>query len=322
VQAIRIHETGGAEVLRLEEIDAPSPEPGQVLVDVAAAGVNFIDTYQRSGVYPMELPTGLGLEGAGTIVAVGEGVTERGVGERVAWSDALGSYAAQQLVPADRTVRVPDGLELETAAALMLQGMTAHYLAHSTYRLGEDDTALVYAPAGGVGRILIQLAVRRGARVLACTSTEEKAAIARDLGANEVINYRESDIAESVRDLTSGHGVDVVYDSVGKATFDASLACLRPRGTMVLYGGSSGQVPPVDLQVLARGGSLFVTRPTLAHYVGTADELDWRAGAIMDLVVGGTLHIHVHGRYPLAEAARAHRDLESGDTAGKLILLP
>jgi NADPH:quinone reductase len=322
VQAIRIHETGGAEILRLEEIDAPSPAPGQVLVDVAAAGVNFIDTYQRSGVYPMELPTGLGLEGAGTVVAVGEGVTDRSVGERVAWTDALGSYAQQQTVDADRAVRVPDDMDLETAAALMLQGLTAHYLSHSTFKLDSGHTALVYTPAGGVGRLLVQLAVRRGARVIACTSTEEKAEVARGLGADAVINYRESDIAPSVRDLTDGHGVDVVYDSVGKATFDASLACLRPRGTLVLYGASSGQVPPVDLQVLARGGSLFVTRPTLAHYVATPDELDWRAGAIMDLSVGGTLDVHVHGRYPLAEAAQAHRDLESGETAGKLVLLP
>lgn len=322
MQAIRIRATGGPEVLELEDVEAPSPGPGEVLVDVAAAGVNFIDTYQRSGVYPLELPTGLGLEGAGTIAAVGAGVADRSVGDRVAWCDALGSYAAQHVLSAERAVRVPEGVELESAAAVMLQGLTAHYLSHSTYRLGRDDTALVYAPAGGVGRLLIQLAVRRGARVLACTSTEEKGEIARELGADAVINYREQDIAEAVHELTDGQGVDVAYDSVGKATFDASLASLKPRGMLVLYGGSSGQVPPFDAQRLAKGGSLFLTRPTLAHYTATSDELHWRSGAILDLVGSGTLELSIHDRYPLADAARAHTDLESGTTTGKLLLVP
>jgi NADPH2:quinone reductase len=322
VQAIRIRATGGPEVLQLEDVEAPSPGPGEVLVDVAAAGVNFIDTYQRSGVYPLELPTGLGLEGAGTVAAVGEGVHDRSIGDRVAWCDALGSYATQQVLPAERAVRVPDGVELESAASVMLQGMTAHYLSHSTYRLGRDDTALVYAPAGGVGRLLIQLAVRRGARVLAATSTEDKAAIARELGADAVINYREQDIASTVRELTDGQGVDVVYDSVGKATFDASLASLKPRGMLVLYGGASGQVPPFDPQQLSKGGSLFLTRPTLAHYTATSDELHWRASAVLDLVGSGTLELSIHDRYPLAEAPRSHSDLESGTTTGKLLLVP
>jgi NADPH:quinone reductase len=322
VQAIRIEATGGPEVLDLGDHDAPEPGPDEVLVDVAAAGVNFIDTYQRSGVYPMQLPTGLGLEGAGTVTAIGAEVRDRQVGDRVAWTDALGSYAQQHVVPAARTVRVPDGLELETAAALMLQGCTAHYLAYSTYRLGDDDTALVYAPAGGVGRLLIQLAVKRGARVIAVTSSDEKAAIARELGADAVVNYREQDIAPAVRALTDDRGVDVVYDSVGKATFDASLDSLQPRGMMVLYGGASGQVPPLDPQVLNRKGSLFLTRPNLSNYIASTDELGWRAGAILDQVASGALHSHIHARYPLADAGEAHRDLESGTTAGKLVLRP
>lgn len=322
MQAIRITDTGGPEVLGLVDVDVPTPGPDEVLVEVAAAGVNFIDTYQRSGVYPMTLPTGLGLEGAGTVVAVGDDVDTRAVGDRVAWTDALGSYGAQHVVRAARTVRVPDGVELDIAAASMLQGCTAHYLATSTHALREDDTALVYAPAGGVGRILIQLAVKRGARVIAVTSTEDKAAIAAGLGADAVIDYTREDIAQRARELTDDRGVDVVYDSVGKATFDASIDSLRPRGLMVLYGGASGQVPPVDLQLLNRKGSLFATRPNLANYVATTDELQWRAGAILDQIATGGLELHVHERYPLADAGRAHADLESGTTAGKLLLLP
>ncbi len=322
MQAIRIETTGGPEVLTIGDHDVAELGPDEVLVDVAAAGVNFIDTYQRSGVYPMELPTGLGLEGAGTIAAVGRDVTDREVGDRVAWTDALGSYAQQHVVRAARTVRVPEGLELDTAAALMLQGCTAHYLAYSTYRLGDDDTALVYAPAGGVGRLLIQLAVKRGARVIAVTSSDTKAAIARELGADGVVNYRTQDIAATVRELTDGSGVDVVYDSVGRATFEASLDSLQPRGMMVLYGGASGQVPPLDPQVLNRKGSLFLTRPNLSSYIASADELGWRAGAILDQVAAGALQSHVHASYPLADATTAHQELESGTTTGKLILQP
>lgn len=322
MRAIRMATAGGPEVLTLQELPAPEPGPGQVRIEVAAAGVNFIDTYQRSGLYPLELPTGLGLEGAGTVAAVGDGVTDRQVGDQVAWAEALGSYAEQVLVPADRTVRVPAALDLEAAAALMLQGMTAHYLANSTYTLRRDDTALVYAAAGGVGRLLVQLAKRRGARVLACTSTEAKAEAVRALGADEVIFYRDVDLPEAVADLTDGQGVDVVYDSVGKDTFETSLDCLKPRGLMVLYGGASGPVPPIDLQVLNRKGSLYVTRPKLGDYVATRDELEWRAGALFDLVAGGQLDVAIHARYPLVEAAQAHRDLASGTTTGKLLLVP
>jgi NADPH:quinone reductase len=322
VRAIRLATTGDPEVLAVEDVAAPEPGRGEVLVEVAVAGVNFIDTYQRSGLYPLELPTGLGFEGAGTVTAVGDGVTDRQVGDRVAWADALGSYAEQVVVAAERAVRVPAAVDLEVAAALMLQGMTAHYLANSTYTLRRDDTALVYAAAGGVGRLLVQLAKRRGARVLACTSTEAKADAVRALGADEVILYRDVDLPEAVAALTDGQGVDVVYDSVGKDTFDTSLDCLKPRGLMVLYGGASGPVPPIDLQVLNRKGSLYVTRPKLGDYVATPDELEWRAGALFDLVAGGQLDVAIHQRYPLEDAAQAHRDLASGTTSGKLLLVP
>ena len=322
MRAVQLQETGGPEVLRVEEVDEPSPGPGQVVVDVAAAGVNFIDTYQREGRYPLTLPTGLGLEGAGTVSAVGADVTDRRIGDRVAWSDGLGSYAERALLPADRTVPVPAGIDLEVAAALMLQGMTAHYLSHSTHRLDREDTALVYAAAGGVGRLLVQLAKRRGARVLACTSTDAKAEIVRELGADEVIRYRDVDVAATVADLTDGHGVDVVYDSVGADTFEASLRSLKPRGLLVLYGASSGPVPPQDPMVLAQHGSLYLTRPSLNAYVATSDELAWRAGTLFDLVAAGPLEVAVHARYPLDGVAVAHRDLESGTTSGKLLLLP
>jgi NADPH:quinone reductase len=322
VRAVRFDETGGPEVLRVEEVADPDPGPGEVVVEVAAAGVNFIDTYQRSGAYPVELPRTPGSEGAGTITAVGEGVTHRRVGERVAWTDGAGSYAERVALPADRTVPVPTAVPLDLAAAVMLQGLTAHYLANSTHRLTSDDTALVYAAAGGVGRLLVQLAKRRGARVLACTSTDDKEAEARRLGADEVIRYRDVDVTETVRELTDGRGVDVVYDSVGADTFDASLRSLRPRGLLVLFGQSSGPVRPLDLQELNRGGSLFVTRPSLFHYVSTPDELEWRAGAILDLVEAGDLDVRVHERYPLEDAGRAHTDLESGTTSGKLLVVP
>jgi NADPH:quinone reductase len=322
VRAIRMATTGDPDVLTLEDVASPEPGPGELLVEVAAAGVNFIDTYQRSGRYPLPLPTGLGSEGAGTVVAVGEGVTDRQIGDRVAWASAMGSYAEQVAVASDRAVRVPAAVDAEVAAALMLQGMTAHYLANSTSTLRRDDTALVYAAAGGVGRLLVQLAKRRGARVLACTSTTAKADAVRALGADEVILYRDVDLPAAVAELTGGQGVDVVYDSVGKDTFEASLDCLKPRGLMVLYGGSSGPVPPVDLQLLNRKGSLYVTRPNLAHYVATRDELEWRAGALFDLVVGGQLEVAIHQRYPLQDAAQAHRDIASGTTSGKLLLLP
>lgn len=322
MRAVRITQTGGPEVLEVHDIADPQPGPGEVVVEVQAAGVNYIDTYQRSGAYPMPLPTGLGLEGAGRIVAVADDVELRQVGEVVAWVDGLGSYAEQVIVPAQRTVRVPPEVDPRIAAALMLQGMTAHYLANSTRALNRDDVVLVYAAAGGVGRLLVQLATRRGARVLACTSTKDKAAAARALGADEVILYRDVDVAEAVRELTDGQGVDVVYDSVGADTFASSLDALKPRGLMVLFGQASGPVPPLDLQELNRRGSLYVTRPSLNAYTATRDELEWRAGALFDLVRSGQLEVHLHGRYPLEQAAQAHRDLESGTTSGKLLLEP
>jgi NADPH:quinone reductase len=322
MRAVRFDETGGPDVLRVAEVPDPEPGPGEVLVEVAAAGVNFIDTYQRSGAYPVELPRTPGSEGAGTIVAVGPEVAHRQVGERVAWTDGPGSYAERVVLQAERSVPVPTAVPDDLAAAVMLQGMTAHYLASSTHRLTRDDTALVYAAAGGVGRLLVQLAKRRGARVLACTSTDEKEAEVRRLGADEVVRYRDVDVVETVHELTGGRGVDVVYDSVGADTFDASLRSLRPRGLMVLFGQSSGPVPPLDLQELNRRGSLFITRPSLFHHVTTPDELEWRAGAVLDLVAAGDLDVRVHDRYPLEDAARAHADLESGTTSGKLLLVP
>lgn len=322
MRAVRIEQTGGPEVLAVHEVPAPLPDAGEVVVQVAAAGVNFIDTYQRSGAYPLALPTGLGLEGAGVVTAVGTEVSDRKVGDVVAWTDTLGSYAEAVAVPAQRTVRVPVGLEPTTAASLMLQGITAHYLAHSTHALRRGEVALIYAAAGGVGRLLVQLAKRRGARVLACTSTPDKAALVRELGADEVILYRDTDLPTAVRELTDGQGVDVVYDSVGADTFAASLRSLRPRGLLVLYGQASGPVPPLDLQELNRHGSLFVTRPSIGAYTATPDELAWRAGALFDLVLAGKLDVHVHARYPLDAAGDAHRDLTAGGTTGKLLLTP
>jgi len=320
MKAIRFTTTGGPEVLELVDVEPPRPGPGEVLVAVEYAGVNFIDTYHRSGLYPLPLPSGNGLEGVGTITAVGEGVTTREVGQRVAWADTVGSYAEQVVVPEDRCFLVPDGVDSATACALALQGMTAHYLAFSTFPLGKEHTALIYAAAGGVGRILVQLAVQRGARVLACTSSDEKEAAVRALGAHEVIRYRDVDVAETVRELTDGVGVDVVYDSVGAATWRSSLDSLRPRGLGVFFGNSSGPIPPLDLLELNRRGSLFVTRPKLFDHVATVEELAWRAGALHGLVTAGKIAVDVHATYPLGEAAQAHRDLESGTTAGKLLL--
>lgn len=320
MKAVRFSTTGGPEVLEHVDVDAPTPGPGQVLVDVEYAGVNFIDTYQRSGLYPMPLPSGNGLEGVGTISALGEGVTDREVGQRIAWADTVGSYAEQVAVKVARSFVVPDGVDSPTACALALQGMTAHYLAFSTFPLGSQHTALVYAAAGGVGRILVQLAVQRGARVLACTSTEEKAEAVRALGAHEVIAYRDVDVAATVRELTGGVGADVAYDSVGASTWQSSLDSLRPRGMGVFYGNASGPVPPFDLQELNKRGSLFVTRPKLFDHVSTAEDLAWRAGSLHGLVTSGGLRVDIHATYPLAEAAQAQRDLESGRTAGKLLL--
>ncbi len=322
MRAIRFERAGGPDVLALVEGADPEVGPGEVLVDVEHAGVNFIDTYHRSGLYPVPLPGGIGLEGVGVVRAVGADVVDRHPGQRVAWADRLGSYADVVTVPAGRTVVVPDGLDPATACALMLQGMTAHYLVASTFPLGEGQTALVYAAAGGVGRLLVQLAAQRGARVLACTSTEEKAAAVRALGAAETIPYRDVDVAARVRELTDGVGADVVYDSVGAATWAASLAAARPRGTVVFYGNASGPVPPLDLQELARHGSLFTTRPRLGDHVVTTEELTWRAGVLFDLAAAGRLDVRIHGHRPLSGAAAAQTELESGTTSGKLLLDP
>ncbi len=322
MRAIRIERTGGPEVLVAVEEPDPEPGPGAVVVAVEHAGVNFIDTYHRSGLYPLPLPSGIGLEGVGVIRAVGPGVVDRRAGQRVAWADRLGSYADVVAVDADRTVVVPEALAPDVACALMLQGMTAHYLVTSTSPLGAGSTALVYAAAGGVGRLLVQLAVRRGARVLACTSTPEKAAAVRALGAAEVIPYRDVDVASRVRELTDGVGADVVYDSVGAATWRASLAAARPRGTVVFYGNASGPIPPLDLQELARHGSLFTTRPRLNDHIATSAELGWRADELFALAASDDLDVAIHARHPLAEAARAHAELESGTTAGKVLLTP
>ena len=322
MKAIRVGATGGPEVLRFEDIPRPEPEAGQALVRVEAAGVNYIDTYQRSGLYRVTLPFTLGQEGAGTVAAVGPGVTDVHPGDRVAWTGVLGSYAEFVLAPVERLVAVPPELETAQAAAAMLQGMTAHYLACTTFPLTAGHSCLVHAAAGGVGLLLVQTAKLRGARVFGTASTDEKAGLARDVGADHVIRYTEQDFETEIRRLTDGRGVDVVYDSVGRTTFERSLNCLARRGMLVLFGQSSGPVGPFDPQVLNQKGSLFFTRPSLAHYVATRPELSQRAGDVLGWIVQGKLTLHVHGRYPLARAAEAHRDLEGRKTMGKLLLIP
>ncbi len=313
---------GGPEVLSLTEHQALEPGPGEILVEVAAAGVNFIDIYQREGIgnYRRETPFVLGGEGAGTVTAVGEGVTGLSVGDRVAWAMVGGSYAEQVLLPASRAVPVPAEVSLDLAAAVILQGLTAHYLVSSTYPVHDGDVAVVHAAAGGVGLLLTQLVKRRGGIVVATTSGGPKEALARAAGADFVTGY--GDFRAAVDQATGGVGAHVVYDGVGKDTFDDSLAALRPRGMMVLYGASSGQVPPFELQRLNSGGSLFATRPTLGHYVATVEELRWRAGEVFDLVASGDLDVRIGGTYPLADAARAHEDLAARRTTGKLLLVP
>lgn len=321
MQAIRVEQHGAADVLRLQDVADPQPAPGQIRVRVAAAGLNFIDIYHRTGRYPKDLPTGIGSEGAGVVDAVGEGVTSVAVGDRVAWTGQLGSYAELFCLPADRAVPVPDGVDLEIAAAIMLQGMTAHYLVNSTFLLDEGHTALIHAGAGGVGQLLIQLAKRAGARVFATVSTEEKEQLARRAGADHVIRYTEVDFADEVAGLVPD-GVDVVYESVGRDTFDRSLSCLRPRGYLVLFGQSSGAVEPFDPQRLAAGGSLFLTRPTLVHYIATREELLARSGALFDLIARGRLEVRIDRRFSLGEAAAAHRYMEQRQTRGKVLLVP
>ncbi|WP_026257251.1 quinone oxidoreductase family protein [Actinopolymorpha alba] len=320
MRAIQVREPGGPEVLEFREVAPPEPAPGQALVEVAAAGVNYIDTYHRSGLYPVPLPFIPGSEGAGTVRAVGEGVSEVAVGDRVAWTGVLGSYAEQAVVPADRLVPLPDGVTAEDAAAALLQGMTAHYLATSTYAIQPGDWALVHAAAGGVGLLLTQIAKLRGGHVLGTVSTPDKAKLARETGADEIASY--DDFAQRARDLTGGEGFPVVYDGVGRTTFDASLDALRIRGMMVLFGASSGPVPPFDLQVLNAKGGLFITRPSLAHYTRDRAELLGRAEELFGWIRDGRVKVHLGGRYPLADAARAHEDLQGRRTTGKLLLLP
>lgn len=322
MKAIQIQETGGPEVLKLVELPVPEPGPGQLLIRVAATGVNFIDIYVREGRYKAPLPLVPGQESAGTVERVGPGVEGFAVGDRVATTAAIGAYAEYALTPAAMTVKVPSGLDLKTAAAVLLQGMTAHYLAYGTWMLEPGETALVHAAAGGVGLLLTQMASAIGARVIATVSTHEKAELARAAGAHEVILYTEADFEAETKRLTNGRGVDVVYDSVGKTTFEKSLNCLRPRGLLALFGGSSGAVPPFDLIQLSTRGSLFVTRPTLKDYIATRAELEERANAVFNGVLYGTLRVRCEHTYPLAEAAQAQIDIAGRKTTGKLVLIP
>jgi NADPH:quinone reductase len=323
MKAIRVNEHGGPEVLRYEDVAIPEPGAGQARVRLAASGVNFIDVYQRTGTYPQDLPFTLGLEGAGEIEAVGEGVEEIAPGDYVAFAGVPGAYAEYIVAPAERLVPFNVTLvEARMAAAVMLQGMTAHYLTHSTFPLQEGQTALVHAAAGGVGLLLCQIAKLRGATIIGTVSTEEKARLAKDAGADEVILYTEQDFVEEINRITDDEGVDVVYDSVGKDTFDAGLDLLKPRGYMVVFGQSSGQVPPIELQTLNQKGSLFVTRPMLAHYTASREELFWRAESLFSWIGQGNLNVHIGGTYNLSEADQAHRDLEGRKTTGKLILIP
>ena len=320
--AIRIHETGGAEKMRADDLALPAPAAGEVRLRVEAAGVNFIDTYQRSGLYAVKLPHTLGMEAAGVVTAVGAGVTEFRLGDRVASARTIGAYAQEALAPAAQTVRLPEGITTTTAAALMLQGMTAHYLACDTFPLKAGDTALVHAGAGGVGLLLTQIAKKRGARVIATVGTDEKAVLAREAGAEAVCVYTRENFTEAVRDFTGGRGVDVAYDAIGRDSFEGTLASLRPRGMFVSYGNSSGPVPPFSPLVLSQKGSLFFTRPTLAHYTLTTAELNARAGELFAWAASGALRVRIGATFPLAAAAEAHRALEGRATTGKVLLVP
>lgn len=321
-QAIVVQEHGGSEVLRLEEHDPGEPGPGSVRIRVSASGVNFIDVYMRSGLYPRPTPFVVGLEGAGVVEAIGPATEGFAEGDRVAWSSVPGSYAEVLIAPAERLVSVPEGISDEVAAAAMLQGMTAHYLLHGVRRTAPGDTALVHAAAGGVGLLLIQLLKAAQVRVMGTCSTEEKEALARRAGADEVVRYTEQDFAPAAREWTGGRGVDVVYDSVGKTTFEASMKALRPRGLLCLYGQSSGVVPPFDLNRLNAMGSLFVTRPSLAHYTANRAELEERASAVLGAIAGGDLEVRIGAQFPLERAADAHDALEGRRTTGKVLLLP
>ncbi len=322
MQAVLIRETGDADVLIVEEVPEPLPGPDDALVEIAAAGVNYIDTYHRRGLYPRDLPFVPGIEAAGTVVEVGSDMTALKVGDRVAWPNVPGSYADRVLVTADDVAPVPKEVPLETAAAAMLQGATAHYLVTDTYALGPGSSCLVHAGAGGVGLLLIQMAKMLGATVFTTVSTSDKAALAKGAGADHVFNYVEQDFVDAVMSITAGEGVDVVYDGVGQATFMGGLDVLRTRGTMALFGQASGPVPPIDLQVLNQKGSLFVTRPTLFHHIADPAERDRRYEDLFSWIRSGSLDIRIGQRYPLAEAATAHRDLEERRTTGKSLLIP
>ncbi len=322
MKAIQIKSTGGPEVMELVDLPVPQPKSNEAVVKIKAAGVNFIDVYNREGRYKAPLPLVLGQEGAGTVIAVGSEVRGAAVGDPVAYTMSLGSYAEYAAVPAERLVKIPSGVSERDAAAVLLQGMTAHYLVYDTFPLKKGQTALIHAAAGGVGLLLVQMAHNLGARVIATVSTDEKAKLAREAGADDIILYTQADFETETKKLTSGKGVDVVYDSVGKTTFDKSLNVLRPRGMMALYGGSSGAVAPFDPLLLTQKGSLFLTRPSLGNYIATPQELQQRAGAVFGMIREGKLKLRVEHTYPLAQAQQAHRDLEGRKTTGKLLLLP
>jgi NADPH2:quinone reductase len=320
MKAIQISEVGGPEVMKLVDLPVPQPQPKEAIVKIGAAGVNFIDVYNREGRYKARLPLTLGQEAAGVVTALGPEATGVALGDRVAYTGVLGSYAEYAAVPADRLVKVPEEVEEDEAAAAMLQGMTAHYLVYDTYPLKKGETALIHAAAGGVGLLLVQMAHNIGARIIATVSTEEKARLARAAGADETILYSEADFEAETKRMMGGNGVDVVYDSVGKTTFEKGLNVLGPRGMMVLFGGSSGAVPPLDPLLLTQKGSLYLTRPSLVHYIASQKELQLRAAAVFSMIRDGKLKLRIEHVYPLAEAAQAHRDLEGRKTTGKIVL--
>jgi len=322
MKAIQVQKTGGPEVLTLVDLPVPSPKPNEAIVKIAASGVNFIDVYFREGRYPAQLPFVDGQEGAGTVTEVGSEVKSVKAGDRVAYSNVLGSYAEYAAVPAEKLVKVPDALSDEQAAAAMLQGMTAQYLVYSTYPLKQGETALIHAAAGGVGLLLVQMAKNIGARVIGTAGSDEKAKLAKEAGADEVIVYTKQDFEAETKRLTDNKGVHVIYDGVGKSTFDQDLNLLRPRGYLVLFGGASGAVPPFDPIKLSQKGSLFLTRPSLMHYVATREELEKRAGDVLGWIAAGKLKLRIAHKYKLAGVQQAHRDLEGRKTTGKILLIP
>jgi NADPH:quinone reductase len=322
MKAIQITQPGGPDAMQLVEVPVPNPKPNEAVVKIAASGVNFIDVYNREGRYKVPLPFILGQEAAGTVTAVGPDVKHVKIGDRVAYTSVMGAYAEYAAVPADRLVQIPEGVSEQQASAIMLQGLTAHYLSHDTFPLKKGDTAVIHAAAGGVGLLLVQMARDIGARVIGTVSTEEKAKLAREAGAHEIILYTQTDFEAETKRLTNGKGVDVVYDSVGKTTFDKGLNVLRPRGMMALFGGSSGAVPPFDALILTQKGSLFLTRPSLNHYIASTQELQERASSVFNMIKRGKLKLRIEHIYRLSDAQEAHRDLEGRKTTGKLLLIP